>query len=87
MDEVYSLTAKYYELGRELGVPAYELDTLRTEYGANNLEQALNEVVLKWLRGRSHRTWRALVKAVESPAGGNDHSLAMKIGCNHKIPK
>ena len=87
MDEVYALTAKYYELGRELGVPAYELETLRTKYGANNLEQALNEVVLKWLRGRSHRTWRALVEAVVSPAGGNNHPLAKEIAHRHKRPK
>ena len=84
MDEVYPLTARYYELGRKLGVPAYELETLRTEYGANNLEQALNEVVLKWLRGRSPRSWRALVEAVASPAGGNDCPLAMEIARAHR---
>ena len=84
MSELYSLTVKYYELGRELGVPAHELEILRTTYGANNLEQALNDVVLKWLRGRSPRTWRALVEAVDSPAGGNNHALAVTIAHRHR---
>ena len=87
MREVHPLTATYYELGRELGVPAYELDTLRTEYGTNNSKQALNEVVLKWLRGHSPRTWLALVKAVDSPAGGNNHPRAIEIAHRHKRPK
>ena len=44
-----------------------------------------------WLQGSYNvqkfgpPTWRMLVKAVDSPAGGNDHNLAKKIASNHPV--
>ena len=82
--EIYTLAAKYYDLGRELGIPAYKLDTLQKQYGAVNFDQALNEVILLWLKGRTSRTWQALVRAVDSKSGVNDHPLALEIAGRHK---
>ena len=84
MNEIASLKAKYFELGRELGVPAYVLEKLQRQYGAVNIDQAFNDVVLLWLRGCSTRTWQALVRAVDSETGGSNHSLAMEIAGRHR---
>ena len=80
MDEISILKAMYFQLGRELEVPAHELDTLRIQYGAVNINQAFNDMVLLWLRGRSTRTWQALVKAVDK----FNHDLAKEIAGHHR---
>ena len=84
MNEIWTLKAKCFNLGRELGVPAHELDTLKIQYGASNFDQAFNDVVLLWLRGRSTRTWQALVRAADSETGGNNHPLALEIAGRHR---
>ena len=84
MGEIYKLAARYYDLGRELGVPSHELEKLRIQYGAVNIDQALNEMVLLWLRGHTSRTWQALVRAVDSKTGGNNHPLALEIASHHR---
>ena len=84
INEIFTLKAKYYELGRELGVPVHELEKLQRQYGAVNIDQAFNDVLKLWLRGHSTRTWQALVRAVDSPAGGNDHPLALEIARRHR---
>ena len=80
MNEISTLKARYYELGRDLGVPVHELDTLKKQYGAANFDQAFNDVVLLWLRGHSTRTWQALVRAVDK----FNHDLAMEIAGHHR---
>ena len=86
MREVGTLVARYPQLGRELGVPPHELERLQRQYGVN-MDQAIHEMVLLWLRGRSPRTWQALVRAVANPAGGNDFALAGKIAASHEAGK
>lgn len=50
---------------------------------------ALTEVVLAWLRQKYNTarfgvpTWRKLVEAIDSEAGGNNHTLAKKIAAHH----
>ena len=83
MREIGSLVARYQQLGRELGVPPHELQRLQMQYGFN-VDQAFNDMVLLWLRGRAPRTWQALVKAVANPLGGNDDEIAKKIAAHHK---
>ena len=83
MREISTLVAKYRQLGQELGVPAHELERLQMQYGFN-IDQAFNDMVLLWLRGRAPRTWQALVKAVADPQGVNDDALAKKIAARHK---
>ena len=51
--------------------------------------RALGKVVETWLQQQYNvkkcgpPTWRMLVKAVDSPAGGNDHNLARKIASKY----
>ena len=86
--EVISLKAHYYNFGVELGLPAQELDAIRTAFN-QNIDQAFTEVLLVWLRHRykveryGPPTWRRLVEAVDSPAGGNKHALAKAIALKY----
>ena len=84
LKEVSPLKPRYFQLGRELGIPVHELETLQKQYGAVNFDQALNDVILFWLRGRTSRTWQALARAVDSETGGNNHPLALEIAGRHK---
>ena len=76
----------YYELGIELGLPPRELTAIAQDKTTNN---PLTGVLLAWL-SQSYNTdkyglptWRRLVEAVDSPAGGNDHELAKAIASKH----
>lgn len=86
-DEVSSLKPVYFQLGIALGVPPSEIEAIKNSY-YHNPEQALTEVLLKWLRGRSTAsnvmppTWQSLVKAVDSPTC-NSHLLAQDIASRH----
>ena len=82
--EVSSLKSAYYQLGVELGVPPSELDAVKVMYN-QNLEQALTEVLLLWLRRRSplYPTWQNLVMAVASANNGINHGLAVAIASRH----
>ena len=84
--ELITLKANYYQLGIGLGLPPGELLALRK--GAQDIEQAFSEVLLAWLKNVGNfgpPTWRRLVKAVDSPAGGNNPALAMAIAEKHCI--
>ena len=81
--EVSPLKPRYFQLGIALGIPAHQLETLRNQYGAVNIDQAFNDMILLWLRGRTSRTWQALVRAVDSETGGNNHPLALEIAGRH----
>ena len=83
-EEIYTLAAKYFELGVALGIPVHELEKLQNQYGAVNFDRCFIEVILLWLRGCTSRTWQALVRAVDSKSGVNDHSLALEIAGRHK---
>ena len=86
---VIDLKANYYQLGVSLLLPPRELDAIRAAY-SQNIDQALTEVLLVWLRHRYQvdkhgpPTWRRLVEAVDNPAGGNNHTLAMNIAAAHR---
>ena len=86
--EVISLKAHYYTFGIELGLPAQELDAIRTAF-YQNIDQAFTEVLLVWLRHRykvekyGPPTWRRLVEAVDSRAGGNNHALAKAVASKY----
>lgn len=86
--ELVAIRALYYQLGVELGLPAGELDAIRTEH-PQTTDQAFNEVILMWLRQRydftrfGHPTWKRLVEAVNSPIGANNPALAIEIAAKH----
>ena len=78
------ISAAYYALGRTLRLSPSDLDRIRQE-NYQNTQQALNEVLLLWLRqvyaAEKHGppTWEMLVKAVSKDTGGNNKALAKKI--------
>ena len=87
-----SLKSQYYELGVALKVHRQELDSIHSSLGENP-QKALSSVLLAWLQQKynvqrfGQPTWRMLVEAVDSPAGGNNHALAQKIASNHPVGK
>ncbi len=84
--ELVTIKAKFYEFGIGLGLPPGELQAIQR--GAQHADQGLAEVLLAWLRNVGvfvPRTWRGLVKAVDSPVGGNNPALAMAIAKKHSI--
>ena len=88
--ELVSIKAKYYQLGVELGLLPGELDAIRVE-DPQNVDQKFTDVILRWLRQHydvarfGGPTWRRLVEAVDSPAGGNNHALAVNIALKHPV--
>ena len=84
--ELITVKAKYYELGIMLGLRPGDLVAIRK---GNDIDQAFTEIILKWLQQnydvRKHGppTWRNLVEAVDDPAGGNNHALAMRVADKH----
>ena len=86
--EVLSLTPDYFKFGIGLGLPLQELEKIRRNF-VQNIDQPFTEVLLVWLRHRydverhGFPTWRRLVEAVDSPAGGNNHALAKAVASHH----
>ena len=85
-----SICAGYYELGLGLRLPPAELQTICKSCG-QNVKQAFTDVLLAWLRQQYNvnkfgpPTWRALVKAVNNSAGGNNPALAKGIADKHPL--
>ena len=90
--EVVSIKSNYYQFGIELGLPLREMNTVQKAF-QQDIPQAFIEVLQIFLKHRYNvekygpPTWRKLVEAVDSPAGGNDHSLAKKIAKVHPVNK
>ena len=88
MDELSSLSNCYYDIGLGLRLSISELESIESSY-KDNPRRALTKVVTAWLQEHYDTekfgppTWKMLVKAVDSPAGGGDHTLAQKIASNH----
>ena len=88
--EVVSIQSNYYQFGIELGLPPREMDTVQEAF-RQNIPQAFTEVLKIFLKHRYNvqkygpPTWRKLVEAVDSPAGGNNHALAKKIAEHHPV--
>ena len=83
------LAAKYDNIGITLGLPSGELEVIRRG-SLGDLKQALGQVINTWLKqSYNHNrfglpSWRSLVKAIDSHAGGSNHALAKKIASRHK---
>ena len=84
--ELITIKAKYYDLGIMLGLRPGDLVAI---HKGNDIDQAFTEIILMWLQQnydvRKHGppTWRNLAQAVDYPAGGNNHALAMSIADKH----
>ena len=90
--EVVSIQSHYYQFGIELGLPPREMDAVQKAF-RQDIPQAFTEVLKIFLKHRYNvekygpPTWRKLVEAVDSPAGGNNHALAKKIAEHHPVNK
>ena len=86
--KVANISSRYYEFGIALGLPLTELNNIKEE---SKTPRALSSVLQAWLKLNYNAgihgppTWRKLVEAVDSPAGGNNHALAKAIASEHPI--
>ena len=85
--EVTEVAASWRNIGIQLGIPDSQLGTIQLQ--GNNPLDCLRQTLATWLR-RNYNvdrfgkpTWVKLVKAVDDPAGGGNHDLAMKIAMKH----
>ena len=83
-----SVAANYRLFGGALGLAAPTLDRIFKD-NPHDSREALGQVIDTWL-AQGYDTdrygmpsWRKLVNAVASPAGGNNHLLAKKIAEDH----
>ena len=88
MDELRDVLARYYGIGEMLHLPNDKLEETR---GQNlSAADAMRKVIMEWLKQNYNSsrfgppTWKALVDAVEHPAGGNNKAEAEKIALRHK---
>ena len=87
MEEVLDIKSMYFDLGRSLRLRNDDMLAIRKDYP--NESQALNEVLLLWLKKEYNverfgpPTWRMLVEAVNKRSGGNNYELAKQIALNH----
>ena len=84
--------SSYYALGRQLGLPVGILESIQMQYESIDLDRALNEVLLAWLRqwydiaALGKPSWQMLVRAVADQGGLNDPALAAQIASRHTSP-
>ena len=89
--ELWTIKANYHQLGVMLGLPPGELQTIKLA-NSQNIAQAFTDVLLTWLRQQYNvqkhglPTWQRLVEAVDSPCGGSNPALAIRIAENHLMP-
>ena len=90
MKEIVHVKVNYKAFGMILGLSYAQLESIqKTPLCIVDIGTALTEVVLTWLRQKYNTarfglpTWRKLVEAVDSEAGGNDHTLAKEIAVHH----
>ena len=84
-----TLAARYESFGITLGLLSSELEAIRCEC-VGDTKRALGQVIRTWLKQSydvdtfGPPSWRSVVKAVDSSAGGSNHALAKKIASKHK---
>ena len=85
---IKKVAARFYSVGSALGLLASTLDKIQND-NPHDSEQALVQVINMWLARQFNTarfgapSWRKLVYAVASPAGGNNHLLANEIAEDH----
>lgn len=90
MKEIIHVKANYNAFGIILGLSYAQLKSIqKTPLCIVDIGAALTKVVLTWLQQEYNTarfglpTWRKLVEAVDSEAGGDNHSLAKEIAARH----
>ena len=88
MQAIMDLSAKFRAFGRALGLRPTTLDMFHNNH-PHDSGAALGQVIDAWLAQQydterfGKPSWRNLVSAVESPAGGHNPVLALQIIENH----
>ena len=87
--ELMTLAAKFDDIGITLGLSSGDLEATRREC-VGDTKRALGQVIRTWLK-QSYNvarfgppSWRSLVDAVDSSAGGSNHALAKRIASKYK---
>ena len=77
-NKLFSVMAKWYHIGVQLGVNDTKLEEI--EYNYQTIDRRFIEVIKLWLRGNTPAavSWEALVKVLESPLV-DEKALAMKL--------
>ena len=89
LDYLGEKQGKCYDIGGALRLSEDRLAKIRSECPSNNNTEALRMIIDDWLRKKYTTkrhglpTWKALVKAVKSPFGGDDPELAERIAKHH----
>ena len=84
-----TLAAGFYSIGAALGLPPSELNKIRQNC-PRDCDEALFQVIIAWLKQsydvneHGHPSWRKLVEAIASEAGGQNPALARKIAVAHR---
>ena len=84
-----TLAAGFYSVGAALGLPPFELNKIRKNC-PHDCDEALFQVIIAWLKQlydtskHGHPSWKKLVKAIASEAGGQHPALARKIAAAHR---
>ena len=65
--ELWDVKCKWYNLGLELDLDPPTLAAIKSNF-QGNVEDCFREVLLKWLEVAPCSSWKALVKALRSPA-------------------
>ena len=92
MSEIITAKVRFYAIGRALGLPPGELNSIRLSTSQDH-ELQLNDVLLLWLRQKYNierfgsPTWRKLVETIDNPTGGNNHRLAKTVASRHPMGK
>jgi len=87
--ELISVAARWRDVGIALRLKSYTLDSIETKWN-NDPCRCLEMMVTEWLKRNynvekfGEPTWRKLVEAVDSPAGGANTALARDIASRHK---
>ena len=84
--ELTDVAASWRNIGTQLGIPHNRLEAIQGDKPLDCLRQML----ATWLQKNysverfGEPTWVRLVEAVDNPAGGGNHDLAMKIARAHE---
>ena len=87
LKEVSDVAANWKGLGLELGLRPSTLETI----GTTQPQYYLMNTLTAWLRQNDNvkkyglPSWAMLCKAVESPVGGNNRALSVRIAKKHNI--
>ena len=89
LDELQDVQAQCFKIGIRLKLMPSTLDVIRKE--KLDHAESLEKIIDTWLIKKNYNTqkfgepsWRALVKAVADPLGGDHKALAAKIATKHQ---